>query len=76
MTEKVAFRIQELVASGPLSRSALYDLIKMGQLPARKCGRSTIILAADWNNFLTCLPMRISADVNAEPPEVDYPYGV
>ena len=51
-----AYRIEELAESGPFSRSFLYRQIRAGALVARKCGRVTIILASDWDQFLASLP--------------------
>jgi hypothetical protein len=67
-----ALRIQDLVAAGPLGRSAIYEAIKSGALPARKYGRSTIILTSDWHAFLSGLPERKAA--SNSPTEVRDPY--
>lgn len=57
MTEKHAFSISELAKAGPLGRSKLYEAIRDGALVARKAGRHTIILKADFEQFLTSLPI-------------------
>mgnify|MGYP003588836979 CR=1 FL=1 len=58
MNAKAAFRIRELVAAGPLRRSALYKALQLGHLRAYKYGRATIVLAGDWQRFLASLPQR------------------
>jgi hypothetical protein len=62
-----AFTLPQLAADGPLCRSALYREIREGRLMARKAGRSTIVLAQDWDTFLRSLP-RLGADVAAPEP--------
>ncbi|WP_457094605.1 helix-turn-helix domain-containing protein [Microvirga sp. P5_D2] len=57
MTEKNAFSISELAKAGPLGRSKLYEAIRDGALVARKAGRRTIILKADFERFLASLPL-------------------
>ena len=54
--EKQAFTIKEVTAGGGGSRSTVYEAIKTGKLKARKRGRSTIILAADFTAYLENLP--------------------
>lgn len=56
MTPKFAFRIDELAKAGPLGRSRLYEEIRAGRLIARKAGKSTFILADDWQRYLAELP--------------------
>ena len=62
-----AFTLSELEASGPLSRSAIYREIREGRLIARKAGKSTIVLAQDWDDFLHALP-RMKVDVAVTEP--------
>lgn len=54
--DKTAYRIEELAEQGPFSRSFIFKKIRDGQLIARKAGRSTVILRADWEAFLAALP--------------------
>ena len=54
--QRAAFSIAEVLAQTGLGRDKLYKLINSNQLPARKCGRRTIILAADLQRFLESLP--------------------
>jgi hypothetical protein len=53
---KYAYSIDELVEDGPIGRSKIFEAIREKQLVARKLGRRTIILAADWRDFLEALP--------------------
>ena len=62
-----AFTLSELEASGPLSRSAIYREIRDGRLIARKAGKSTIVLAEDWDAYLRALP-RMNVDVTVTEP--------
>lgn len=57
MLEKPAFSIDELAKAGPLGRSKLYEAIKAGDLIARKAGRRTVVLKADYDRFLNSLPV-------------------
>jgi hypothetical protein len=50
------FRIQTLSQMGVIGRSRLFELIRSGQLKAKKLGSSTIILRSEWLRFLQTLP--------------------
>jgi hypothetical protein len=65
-TPKAAFTLPQLAADGPLSRSALYREIREGRLIIRRAGKSTIVLAADWDSFLQSLPP-VDASTITEP---------
>ena len=54
--EKLAFTIREVVEAGGGSRTVVYEAIKSGALNARKRGKSTIILAPDFIQYLEDLP--------------------
>jgi hypothetical protein len=54
--EKLAYSIREVVEAGGGSRSKVYEAINAGKLKARKRGRSTVILAADFAQYLESLP--------------------
>ncbi len=54
--EKQAFTIKEVVAAGGGCRSTVYEAIAAGKLKARKRGRSTVILAPDFTEYLENLP--------------------
>ena len=53
---KTALTIDDLVKSGPLGRTSIYEAIKAGHLTARKYGRRTFVLTADFDEFLHNLP--------------------
>jgi hypothetical protein len=50
------YSIADLEATGVLSRGPLYRAIREGRLVARKNGKRTIVLPADWERFLNELP--------------------
>ncbi len=57
MNEKpFAFTIASACRVSALGRTTLYAALKSGALSARKCGRRTLILAADLEKFLDNLP--------------------
>jgi excisionase family DNA binding protein len=45
MPEALAYTIAEACAAARIGRTALYELIRSGKLPARKLGRHTVVLA-------------------------------
>jgi excisionase family DNA binding protein len=51
-----AFRISEVCKRSGVGRTTVYAAIKDGSLKARKCGRTTIVLAGDLRAWLTALP--------------------
>ncbi len=55
-THPVAYTIAATCKAAGLGRTKIYQLIKSGKLVARKCGRRTLILAADLDDFLRHLP--------------------
>lgn len=48
--------VPEAVKYSGLSRSALYEALKRGDLTARKAGRRTLISFADLETYLGSLP--------------------
>lgn len=58
MTDKtqLAYTIAEACAAARVGRTVLYELIRDGQLPARKCGRRTVVLADDLRRWIEGLP--------------------
>lgn len=48
--------IPDTVKVSGLSRSAIYEALKRGDLVARKAGRRTLISFADLEGYLTSLP--------------------
>jgi excisionase family DNA binding protein len=56
-TWKLAYQIPEAVEATGLCRSNIYMLIKTGQLPIRKFGKRTLILADDLKTLMQGLPL-------------------
>ncbi len=56
MHNALAHSIAEACARSGIGRTAMYELINTGQLPARKRGRRTLILADDLRRCLELLP--------------------
>ena len=56
MEDSLAYGIAEACARSGIGRTAMYELINTGQLPARKRGRRTLILADDLRRCLEPLP--------------------
>jgi excisionase family DNA binding protein len=56
MENPLAHSIAEACARSGIGRTAMYELINTGQLPARKRGRRTLILADDLQRWLELLP--------------------
>ena len=54
--QPLAFTVAGACRLSGLGRTTLYAAMKSGALPARKCGRRTLILAADLETFLGNLP--------------------
>lgn len=55
-TEKIAFTVAEAVQSSGIGRTALYALIKAGQLESRKLGKRTLIPATSLRSLIDGLP--------------------
>ena len=53
--EKLALSINEVLARVPVKRTRLYEELRTGRLPHRKCGSRTLILAADLDTWLANL---------------------
>ena len=56
MNNPLAHTIAEACARSGIGRTAIYELINSGQLPARKRGRRTLILTEDLQRCLQSLP--------------------
>jgi excisionase family DNA binding protein len=52
----LAYSVEETLAKLGIGRDKLYKIIKAKQLPARKLGKRTLILASDLNVFVESLP--------------------
>ena len=56
MQTPLAVTIPDAVKATGMSRSALYEALKRGDLTARKAGRRTLISFADLEAYLAGLP--------------------
>jgi excisionase family DNA binding protein len=54
--DPLAVTIPAAVQASGMSRTALYDALKRGDLTARKAGRRTLINFADLQAYLASLP--------------------
>lgn len=52
----ISFTIPDAVKASGLSRTAIYDALKRGQLTAVKRGKRTLILSASLSGYLASLP--------------------
>jgi excisionase family DNA binding protein len=57
VTERLAYKTQEAAEMLGIGRTFLYELIKRGELPVRKCGGRTLVLAEDLKLLLARLPV-------------------
>lgn len=55
MQESIALSIEQAQEICGLGRTKLYELLKSGELPARKLGKRTLILRSDLEAFLSSL---------------------
>ncbi len=58
---RVGLSVDEAASIAPIGRTLLFRAIKDGRLRARKCGRRTVILVDDFNEFLRSLPVQRAA---------------
>lgn len=53
---RLAYTIEDLAAECGKSESYIRQLIRDNELPAKRLGKSTLVLTADWAAFLDRLP--------------------
>ena len=63
--QKLALSIDETSLRTGICRDVIYRAIRQGDLPARKCGRRTLILQTELQEYLNSLPMVIAASSNS-----------
>jgi excisionase family DNA binding protein len=56
MRDRLAYSIEEATEAANTGKTALYEALGSGELPAHKRGRRTLILAADLRAWLEKLP--------------------
>ena len=56
MNTPISVTIPEAVRASGMSRSAIYEALKRGELTARKAGRRTLIPFADLQAYVAALP--------------------
>jgi excisionase family DNA binding protein len=57
LVEREGLSISEACAMAGIGRTKIYQAINDGSLPARKCGKRTIILRSDVFRYLASLPV-------------------
>jgi excisionase family DNA binding protein len=56
VADQRALSVKEACKYISLGRTSFYKLVKSGQIPARKCGCRTIVLADELDRVLESLP--------------------
>ena len=56
VADQRALSVKEACKYISLGRTSFYKLVKSGQIPARKCGRRTIVLPSELEQALKSLP--------------------
>ena len=56
MRDRLAYSIEEAAEAANTGKTALYEALGSGELPAHKRGRRTLILATDLRDWLQRLP--------------------
>jgi len=57
VAEPFALSIKDACKLSSLGRTKFYQLLKNNKIPARKCGRRTIILRSELEEALNSLPL-------------------
>ena len=60
--QKLALSIDETSLRTGICRDVIYRAIREGDLPARKCGRRTLILQTELQDYLHALPRAASSN--------------
>jgi hypothetical protein len=60
--QKLAHSIDDVVALSGVGRTLVFAEIKAGRLIARKCGRRTVILRSDLQQWLNSMPSSAGTD--------------
>ena len=55
--EPLALSVKEACELSSLGRTKFYQLLKANKIPARKCGRRTIVLRVELEEALKSLPL-------------------
>jgi excisionase family DNA binding protein len=56
IADQRALSVKEACKYISVGRTSFYKLVKSGQIPARKCGRRTIVLPSELERALKSLP--------------------
>jgi excisionase family DNA binding protein len=56
VADRRALSVKEVCKYITLGRTSVYKLVRSGQIPARKCGRRTIVLLSELEQALKSLP--------------------
>jgi hypothetical protein len=63
LSRKFALSVSEVVRASGVGRTLVFAEIKAGRLLARKCGRRTLVLIDDFQDWLQAMPSsRASAE--------------
>ena len=54
----MAYTIHTITEMSGLSRATIFRELRAGRLKAKKVGARTLVLAADWQDYLDNLPTR------------------
>lgn len=57
MTDRISVTVAQAVRLTGISKSEFYRLLADGKIPARKSGRTTLVMMADLRAYLDSLPV-------------------